>query len=74
MIAPPGTTVNGVNVAGTIRAGTEMQPQFAALYPGCVPINAFDPARASRQGRLHYVSQDTFWTLTQKLDNIGGSI
>ena len=43
VIAPPGTMVNGVNVGGTIVCWVTTQPQFAGLYPGCVPTNIVDP-------------------------------
>ena len=74
VIAPAGTTVNGVNVAGTIQCWDVTQPQFAALYAGCVPINTFDPVNGITQAAYNYMKSDTFWALTQKLDNIGGSI
>ena len=74
VIAPAGTTINGVNVAGTIQCWDVTQPQFAALYAGCVPINTFDPVNGISQDAYNYIKQDTFWALTQKLDNIGGSI
>ena len=32
------------------------------------------PAQGISQAAFNYVKQDTFWTLTQQLDNIGGSI
>jgi hypothetical protein len=74
VIAPAGTTVNGVNVGGTIQCWSAIQPQFAALYSGCVPINTFDPVNGISQSAYNYIKSDTFWALTQKLDNIGGSI
>ncbi len=74
VIAPAGTTVNGVSVGGTIQCWSAIQPQFAALYAGCVPINTFDPNNGITQSAYNYIKQDTFWALTQKLDNIGGSI
>jgi len=78
VIAPAGTkiTVGGVttDVSGTVQCWDETQPQFAALYQGCVPINLFDPNNGPSQTAFNYIKQDTFWILTQKLDNIGGSI
>lgn len=74
VIAPAGTTVNGVSVAGTIQCWTTTQAQFASLYPGCVPMNLFDPTRGISQDAFNYVKADTFWVLTQKLDNISASI
>ena len=46
VIAPPGTTVNGVNVSGTVVCWVSTQPQFG-LYPGCVPTNIW----STRTGR-----------------------
>ena len=46
VIAPPGTKVNGTDVGGTIVCWVTTQPQFAGLYPGCVPTNITDPERA----------------------------
>jgi outer membrane receptor protein involved in Fe transport len=74
VIAPAGTTVNGVNVGGTIQCWSAIQPQYAALYAGCVPINTFDPNNGISQAAFNYIKSDTFWSLTQKLDNVGGSI
>jgi len=73
VIAPPGTTVNGVNVSGTVVCWVTTQPQYASLYPGCVPTNITDPNGPSL-GSYNYLRQSTSWVLTQKLDNIGGSI
>ena len=74
VIAPAGTTVNGVSVAGTIQCWDETQAAYAALYAGCVPINTFDPNNGITQSAFNYIKGDTFWSLTQKLDNVGGSI
>ena len=75
MIAPAGTTLNGVNIAGTVTCWVNTQPAFANLpdFQGCQPINAFDPDGPS-QAAFNYMSQMTFWALTQVLDNVGGSV
>ncbi len=73
VIAPPGTTVNGRDVSGTIVCWVLTQPQYASLYPGCVPTNITDPNGPSLAA-YNYLRQPTSWTLTQRLDNIGGSI
>ncbi|MEO6341041.1 MAG: TonB-dependent receptor [Caulobacteraceae bacterium] len=73
VIAPAGTVVNGTNVSGSIVCWVTTQPQFAGLYPGCVPTNITDPNGPS-QASFNYLRQSTSWTLTQKLDNISGSI
>jgi iron complex outermembrane recepter protein len=73
VIAPPGTIVNGVNVSGTVVCWVTTQPQFASLYPGCVPTNIVDPNGPSL-GAYNYLRQSTSWTLRQKLDNVGASI
>jgi outer membrane receptor protein involved in Fe transport len=73
VIAPPGTTVNGVNVSGTVVCWVTTQPQYASLYPGCIPTNITDPNGPSLAS-YNYLKQSTSWSLTQKLDNIGASI
>ena len=49
------------------------QPAFANLYPGCQPMNLFDPGGPS-VGSYEYVSRATWWNLTQVLDDLSGSI
>ncbi|HEY6641345.1 TonB-dependent receptor plug domain-containing protein [Povalibacter sp.] len=66
-------SLDAVNDNGTIRCWVSTQPQFASLYPGCVPTNITDPNGPSRAS-YDYLRQPTFWTLTQKLDNVGASI
>jgi outer membrane receptor protein involved in Fe transport len=39
-----------------------------------VPINVFDTANGISQTAFNYLKSNTFWSLTQKLDNVGGSI
>jgi outer membrane receptor protein involved in Fe transport len=73
VIAPAGTRVNGVDVSGTIQCWVTTQSAYASLYPGCVPINLFSHSGPS-QDAFNYIKSNTFWTLTQKLDNVGGSI
>jgi iron complex outermembrane receptor protein len=73
VIAPSGTVVNGVNLSGTIVCWVTTQPQFAGLYPGCVPTNITDPNGPSASS-YNYLKVSTSWLLTQTLDNISGSI
>ncbi len=73
VIAPPGTIVNGTNVSGSIVCWVSTQPQFASLYPGCVPTNIVDPNGPS-VASYEYLRQETHWTLTQTMQNFGGSI
>lgn len=79
VIAPPGTTVpdkstgKPVSVAGQIVCWVTTQPEYASLYPGCVPTNIVDPNGPS-VASYEYLRQRTSWTLTQKLDNIGAAI
>src|SRR3569833_2811974 len=73
VIAPPGTMSNGVNVGGSIVCWVSTQPQFAGLYPGCVPTNITNPNGPSAQA-YNYLRQSTSWLLTQKLNDIGDSI
>jgi iron complex outermembrane receptor protein len=62
-----------VNDNGTIKCWVSTQPQFASLYPGCVPINVTSPNGPSADA-YNYLRTSTAWTLTQKLDDVGLSI
>jgi len=74
VVAPAGLKVNGVDVGGTIQCWVTTQAAFASLYPGCVPINLFNPSQGISQAAWNYLKNPTFWILTQELDDIGGSI
>jgi outer membrane receptor protein involved in Fe transport len=65
--------LDAVNDGGTIRCWVSTQPQFAALYPGCVPLNAFLPGGVTAEA-YEYLRTPTSWTLTQELDDVGFSI
>ena len=65
--------LDAVNDGGTIRCWVSTQTQFASLYPGCVPLNAFTPGGVTAEA-YDYLRTPTSWTLTQELDNIGVSI
>jgi outer membrane receptor protein involved in Fe transport len=65
--------LDAVNVNGTIQCWVTTQPEFASLYPGCVPVNLTDPAGPSAAA-YDYLRTETAWTLTQELDDIGFSI
>lgn len=58
---------------GTIVCWVSTQPQFADLYPGCVPTNITDP-RGPSLASFNYLRRETSWTLTQELDDISASI
>jgi len=73
VVAPAGLKVNGVDVGGTIQCWVTTQAQFQSLYPGCVPANVFS-ANGISQEAYNYIKQKTYWSLTQDLDNLGGSI
>jgi outer membrane receptor protein involved in Fe transport len=81
VIAPAGTRVPVLgatdgrtqDVSGTIQCWVTTQAQFAPLYPGCVPMNLFSLDGPSQES-FDYIKSKTFWTLTQKLDNVGGSV
>ena len=66
-------SLDAVNVGGTIQCWVSTQPQFAGLYPGCVPTNITDPNGPSAQA-YNYLRQSTSWLLTQKLNDIGAAI
>jgi outer membrane receptor protein involved in Fe transport len=73
VIAPTGLKVNGVDLGGTVTCWVTTQAAFKDLYPGCQPLNMFDPNGPS-VASYEYISQLTYWTLGQTLDNIGGSV
>lgn len=74
VIAPAGTTIGGVNVGGTIQCYVSTIPNLAALYPGCVPMNLFDPERGISMESWNWTTKSTQWILTQKLDDLSASI
>src|SRR5688572_2254187 len=65
--------LDAVEVNGTIQCWVSTVPEFAALYPGCVPVNIMDPAGPSAEA-YDYLRTSTSWTLTQELDDVGFSI
>ncbi|HEU4653772.1 MAG TPA: TonB-dependent receptor [Steroidobacteraceae bacterium] len=65
--------LDAVDDNGTIKCWVSTQPQYASLYPGCVPINVTNPNGISADA-YNYLRTSTSWTLTQKLDDIGLSI
>jgi outer membrane receptor protein involved in Fe transport len=78
----PNNTDNGKYLAsldavpgpnGTVVCWVSTQPQFASLYPGCVPTNIVDPSGPSLAS-FNYLRGETEWTLTQVLDAISASI
>jgi outer membrane receptor protein involved in Fe transport len=73
VIAPSGTRIGGADISGSIVCWVSTQPQFAALYPGCVPANVTDPAGPS-VAAFEFLRQPTWWILTQTMDNAGGAI
>jgi len=74
VVAPAGTTVNGVNVAGTIQCFVSTIPNLAALYPGCTPMNLFDPKQGISMESWNWTTRSTQWILTQQLDDLNASI
>ncbi len=66
-------SLDAVNVGGSIQCWVSTQPQFASLYPGCVPSNITDPGGISAAS-YEYLRTPTSWLLTQELDNVGASI
>ncbi|MEO8018832.1 MAG: TonB-dependent receptor [Pseudomonadota bacterium] len=66
-------SLDAVMDAGTIKCWVSTQPQFAALYPGCVPSNITAPGGISAAA-YDYLRVNTSWLLTQDMDNLGASI
>ena len=65
--------LDAVNVDGSIQCWVSTQPQFASLYPGCVPMNIVSPDGPSAES-YEYLRTSTSWLLTQELDDVGFSI
>ncbi len=61
-----------LNSSGNPVCFVSTTPQ-AGLYPGCVPLNLFGPSTLTLDGWKYYV-RDTYYTQTNKLDDINGSI
>ena len=74
VIAPAGTKVNGVDVGGTAVCWVTTQAAYASLYPGCQPLNMFDPQNGTSAASYRYITESTQWALVQTLNDIGGSI
>ena len=82
VVAPAGTKIQQLgapagaltDVSGTVQCWAAIQPAYAALYQGCVPVNVFDTSNGISQSAYNWFKSDTFWSLTQQLDNIGGNI
>jgi outer membrane receptor protein involved in Fe transport len=66
-------SLDAVDDGGTIRCWVSTQPQFAALYPDCVPSNITAQGGISAAA-YEYLRTETSWLLTQEMDNIGASI
>jgi iron complex outermembrane receptor protein len=66
--------IDAVDVGGgNIQCWVSTQPQFASLYPGCVPINIVGPDGPS-EAAYNYLRTPTSWNLVQELDDVGFSI
>jgi outer membrane receptor protein involved in Fe transport len=74
VIAPAGTKVGGVDVSGSVVCWVTTQAAYASLYPGCQPLNLFNPQDGPSAASYRYITQSTSWVLSQTLDDVGGSI
>ncbi|HET7085509.1 MAG TPA: TonB-dependent receptor [Rhizomicrobium sp.] len=72
VVAPAGTVINGVNMAGQIVCQVSLT-QFSNLYPGCVPINPFGKGAMTQQ-MFNYYSDRTQYEATNALLDAGGTI
>ena len=66
-------SLDAVLDGGTIKCWVTTQPQFASLYPGCVPTNITLTTGPSADS-YDYLRTETSWLLTQEMDNVGFSI
>ena len=61
-----------LNATGNPVCFVSTTPQ-ASLYPNCVPLNLFGPTSLTLPAWQYYV-RDTYYTQTNKLDDLSGSI
>ena len=62
-----------LNAQGQIVCYVSTVPQFAALYPGCEPVNPFGEGTISQTSH-NFWAPTTQFRQVNKLDNVGGSI
>jgi outer membrane receptor protein involved in Fe transport len=76
------TNINNqyLTAAEDVRLNANGNPQCyvsttanANLYPNCVPLNLFGPTSLKLEGWQYYV-RDTYYTQTNRLDDLSGSI
>ncbi|HUO23405.1 MAG TPA: TonB-dependent receptor [Caulobacteraceae bacterium] len=65
--------LDSVNVNGTPTCWVDTQPQYAAAFPGCVPLNPFGPTSLT-QAMINYVLQPTVYTGTTDMQDVSGSL
>jgi outer membrane receptor protein involved in Fe transport len=58
---------------GVVRCYASLQPNTAAEYADCVPLNAFGPTAITQHAHEYFVD-DTFYDQINAMDNIGASI
>ncbi|MBN9589454.1 MAG: TonB-dependent receptor [Alphaproteobacteria bacterium] len=62
------------NADGTVSCWVSTQAAYASLYPGCQPLNLFNPQDGPSAASYRYITQSTSWVLSQTLDDVGGSV
>jgi iron complex outermembrane receptor protein len=65
--------MDSVLVNGQPVCWVSTQPQFAGLYPGCVPMNIFGPS-ATTQAMVDYVLNKTEYVGTTDLQDVSASL
>jgi len=66
-------SLDAVTSGGNIVCWVSTQPQFASLYPGCVPTNITSTSGPSAAS-YEYLRTKTSWLLTQEMNDVGASI
>jgi iron complex outermembrane receptor protein len=66
-------SLDAVMSGGNIVCWVSTQPQFASLYPGCVPTNITSTSGPS-SASYEYLRQKTSWNLVQEMNDVGASI
>ena len=59
--------------SGKVVCRASLSADSAALYPGCVPLNAFGPT-ATTYAAFDYITDTTDWRALNRMDDVGANI
>lgn len=58
----------------TINSGGSIVCRAAAQNPGCIPLNPFQPTSMQNPAAVAWVTQSTYWSVGNRMDDVGGTI